>query len=159
MKATLKLENGKEVDLTDEQIKSLGQTLNVDLTPKDYIWKPSLGETYWFVDNDGEAMTSPYDNDTVDMSRFRLGNVFKTKKEAEKAVQWLKAFKVLRYDAGRFNSRVEHVVGYNSLTNELQEESSTFTRHLLPFNSVVEAENSIRRHSKEWRIILGVDDE
>ena len=57
---------------------------------------PQFGDDYWYVDSDTEVMdTALYDGE-YDQGRLSIGNVFKTKDEAEFQVEKLKVEAELR---------------------------------------------------------------
>ena len=57
---------------------------------------PQFGDDYWYVDSDTEVMdTASYDGE-YDQGRLSIGNVFKTKDEAEFQVEKLKVEAELR---------------------------------------------------------------
>lgn len=51
---------------------------------------------YWFMDYGGRIKAMNDSNDEEDVARKQIGNYFKTKEEAEKAVEKLKAWKRLK---------------------------------------------------------------
>lgn len=56
-------------------------------------WKPKEGEGYWYIEADLHVSAISYINRFVwDKNRFRLGNCFQTKKEAEAVARKLKGF-------------------------------------------------------------------
>lgn len=83
MKATLKLEDGREVELvlTDEQEKAIEQ--------KKYGRQRAMidGNYYYIDDSDGEVMKDIDCGYEVDNYRFSVGNYYLTKEEAEKALR------------------------------------------------------------------------
>lgn len=57
---------------------------------------PQFGDDYWYVDSDAEVMdTASYDGE-YDQGRLSIGNIFRTKEEAEFAVEKLKLEAELR---------------------------------------------------------------
>ena len=67
---------------------------------------------YWYIDIDGEIMSDNVEDDTVKVMR-EIGNYFKTKEEAEKAVEKLKAAKRLKDKGFRFNGWNGTQIGSN----------------------------------------------
>jgi hypothetical protein len=53
-------------------------------------WKPEEGEQYWIIAF-SEVVQSEWREDCADLSRWRMGNCFKTKEEAESAAEKVKA--------------------------------------------------------------------
>lgn len=62
-------------------------------------WKPEIDEEYYCLGSDGSVMNDEWVGLSIDSDRFDIGNCFKTKEEAEKAVEKLKAWKRLK-DSG-----------------------------------------------------------
>ncbi|MCY7730790.1 hypothetical protein MHY86_03520 [Aerococcus urinaeequi] len=57
---------------------------------------PQFGDDYWYIDSDTEVMdTASYDGE-YDQGRLSIGNIFKTKEQAEFAVEKLKVEAELR---------------------------------------------------------------
>lgn len=78
MKATLKLEDGKEIsiELTEEQIEAIKPK-------KEYGRKCILWEKYWFNNNNWTIIWSWNDDSAIDGCRFNMWNYYKTLEEAE----------------------------------------------------------------------------
>ena len=57
---------------------------------------PEYGGEYWYISDSGEVNSNYWYDDYDHKGRLKLGNVFKTKEEAEKAVEKLKALRRLR---------------------------------------------------------------
>ena len=57
---------------------------------------PQLGDEYWYIDNDGEVMEMEWRGIEYDQGRLSIGNVFKTKEQAEFAAEKLKVEAELR---------------------------------------------------------------
>lgn len=82
MKATIKLEDGREVELvlTDEQEKAI--------EPKKYgRQRAKYGKDYYFIDDYGGVNSICEGFEKTDNFRFSLGNYYLTKEEAEKALR------------------------------------------------------------------------
>ena len=61
-------------------------------------WTPSIGEKYYSVDGGRADECTNCFKETTDRA-IAVGQCFKTRKEAEDCIEWLKAFKTLRDDA------------------------------------------------------------
>jgi hypothetical protein len=59
-------------------------------------WKPEEGDTYWFVTLYGQAAHDIWDNELIDNKRYEIGDLFKTKEEAEFAIEKLKVIAELK---------------------------------------------------------------
>ena len=51
--------------------------------PKEVRWRAEMGCVYWFVDDDGETETDYDTRHVSDELRYRIGNYFRTREEAE----------------------------------------------------------------------------
>ena len=57
---------------------------------------PKIGDTYFFVDGDGDVMDSQWDSNLFDASRMNIGNVYRTVTEAEHEIDRRKVLTELR---------------------------------------------------------------
>lgn len=62
--------------------------------PKSKVWKPSLGDLYYYINSNGDIKFSYYNNRSID--KRCIGNYFKTDEEAQHMVEKLKVIKELR---------------------------------------------------------------
>ncbi|MDD4370962.1 MAG: hypothetical protein PHD56_07810 [Anaerostipes sp.] len=74
-------------NLTEDERKELMRLVEKSSEPKSKIWKPGKDEEYYFIDNFGTNDNSIWNDDSVDFRRYDIGNVFKTRKEAELAAR------------------------------------------------------------------------
>lgn len=47
-------------------------------------WKPSIYDGYYYVDENGHVCSDPWVNSALDIVLYKVGNCYKTKKDAEK---------------------------------------------------------------------------
>ncbi len=52
---------------------------------KETAWKPKTGDTYRYINSDGIILLSRWSNDDLDNARYKIGNCYRTDKEAEHA--------------------------------------------------------------------------
>lgn len=97
---TIKAELQKQFDEWVDQGKQLKE--QIDALPDDKPvpvgrWKPEIGEEYWLMDSTcGEEYSSIWEGCRVDRSRYAHANVYRTKEEAQKALdQQLATVRVL----------------------------------------------------------------
>lgn len=119
------------------------------------------GDLYWYVSSYSEARNATYSSMelycSTDDYRYSIGNYFKTKAEARKAVNWLKAVATLRDDTKGFkpdwedsNQNKWHVL-YNHVGKELDCNCArVFQAELLYFATREDAEKSIKAHERQW---------
>lgn len=129
-------------------------------------WRPHYREKYYAIDPYSESgmIDLVHAGDDVDRLNTAIGNCFKTVAEARKALEWLKAFKVLRGDTKGFKpdwhngDEDKYSVSYISLNIE---EGLVVTRGGdagIYFRSYADAKSSIERHCTEWLTYLGVEE-
>lgn len=66
--------------------KKLAELKAADAAQAEKAW-PQVGDTYFFVDGDGDVLDSQWDSDLRDASRMNIGNVFRTVAEAEHEIE------------------------------------------------------------------------
>lgn len=128
-------------------------------------WRAKEGGRYWCVGNDGGVYDDYDDKTDVDDGRYELGNYFKTEEEAQRAANWLKAFTVLRNDTKGFRpdwkntGQARWFVFYDRNSRRLRSDLNfTFQDGNLYFASEDEANDSIKKHEREWKIFYGVEE-
>ena len=94
-----------------------------------------------------------------------LGNYFKTKEEAEKHLEWLKARAILIQDTKGFKpdwydlSQIKYRVEYGYEHCEFGVWPNTIFKYCeIYFATKEDSENSIKKHEKEWKIYLGIEE-
>ena len=95
-----------------------------------------------------------------------IGNYFETEEEAKAHLKWLKARAALFEDTKGFKpdwknfSQLKYYVHYNHKTSVFWVGSVYyFNACEIYFRAEKDAEDSIKKHEKEWKIYLGVEDE
>lgn len=59
-------------------------------------WKPDDGERYFYINDCGEVRENHWINNAIDKMRFRIGNVFESRKKAKFQVEKLKVVAELK---------------------------------------------------------------
>lgn len=133
---------------------------------KDEPWEPKKGDTYWVVCENGDVNYVYAEGETGTKSRVAMGNCFQTEEQAKKAVEWLRAFKVLRGDTKGFKpdwkepDQDKFMVFYDNADKYLGIIKHWGTQaELIIFATEVDARESIEKHKKEWLTFLGVKDD
>lgn len=130
-------------------------------------WEPKVGDEYFYIRsyNGEDICTTIWDNDDFDQSVNEIGNVFRTEDEAKKALEWLKARKVLFDDAKGFRPNWKNIdepkynvdLVYNASSQPELEPWCMYYVKTTPgpyFATKEDAEASIKAHEKEWKIYL-----
>lgn len=138
-------------------------------------WEPKVGDKYWHINayNNGVGTTT-WCGDDIDRAVNENGNVFRTEEDAEKAVRWLKARKVLFDDAKGFkpNWKDEKERKWSVYWDWGWTEEDGYRFEGLDadydvlevygpgpyFATKEDAEASIKAHEKWWKIYLGVEE-
>lgn len=128
-------------------------------------WKPLMKQNYYYVGNSGYVHGATWTDDYFDSDRFKIGNGFQTKEEAERVVECLKALATVRGDAtSKFTKdRNNWYVYYDTDSDSLE---SSISRSMLDngifglpyFATSEDARRSIELHRHEWLTIFGIED-
>lgn len=66
-------------------------------------WRAKKNELYWFISSDVTVSFSREENHPVDETRYRIGNYYKTREEANEAIEKMKIYMQLKDLALRLN--------------------------------------------------------
>lgn len=148
------------IDELKERIERLEKE-NASLKGKT-SWRPMHADPYYVVD---AGKISDYMNFHQDLTddAIAAGNCFKTKTEAEGFLEWLKARKTLLDDTNGFKPDWEKGMDKFHVYYDAEDEKfySDVYRHTnngvgIWFETDDDAEKSIAKHEKEWRIYMGL---
>ena len=124
---------------------------------------PQYGKNYWYVDDDAEVTDSEWDGGDWDQVRMSVGNVFKTKEQAEFVVEKLKVEAELRkfsrpFKYGDWNFEII----WNNHENNIELDWSGYVvrQSVIYFESGEIAEKAIEAVGKERikKYIFGMED-
>lgn len=127
----------------------------------DWNWKPSNGDRYYYYVNTDSYI---WDGDEIDRENYAHGSVFKTKNQAQKHLEWLKALATIRRtsdfepDWGDEDQQ-KHGFYYNYLSGNFCTTSSWQTQCMpLPhYRTKEDAEAVIENYEPELRVLFGVE--
>lgn len=88
----LKIKQQNELDEIQGKIEQLESTKN----ERRKRWKPSKGEIYYYVGENGYVYDDHWRNYEVDNLRYSIGNVFQTEEEAEFEAERLRVIAKMR---------------------------------------------------------------
>lgn len=138
-------------------------------------WKPMTGDRYYFIDDSGYIKEAIWGDNFWDVDRYKLGNVFKTEKAAERYRDYIKAIATVRQDEGVLtpkqvnelirNEDLAYYVGYagNRSNGEvlcgctMSFEDCWMPVGVILFDSDAHADRSLKNHPDEWKIIVNYD--
>lgn len=114
----------------DENGQSQGWPYN-SLAELNEEWEdaPEEPKEYWYIDCYGEVLHAFYNGNEWDEQRKLIGNYFETKKEAEKVIEKLKAWKRLKDKGFRFKG----LDRFGNIRFEVDDEYKFLHLNLYPF--------------------------
>ena len=119
-----------------EELKREIEKLDIQLKELEYQekrckrWKGKQNEKYWYISSDSIVNHMMEMNDDQDDGSYEIGNYFRTKEEAEKAVEKIKIYTQLKDLALRLNK------GEMIRWNDLKQSKYSITRDV-EFNELV----------------------
>lgn len=123
---------------------------------------PQDGDEYWYIDDEGGVWSTVYDNHYIDRYRQSIGNIFRTKEEAEFAVEKLKVEAELRKFSRPFKrDSLNVVMCFDTETDELYSETKRFmTQGAFYFEGLVQIQEAIKTIGEDRikKYIFGVED-
>lgn len=121
-------------------------------------WTPDRNEYYVTVDG-GRVDEYTNFNQSITDAAIAAGQCFKTKKEAEDYIEWLKAFKTLKDDTNGYEFEEDlhnYYVDYSEDDGLGTDYDMEYRSRLIYFESEEDAKKSIEKHEKEWKTFFGV---
>lgn len=135
--------------------------------PTDSIhWKPQRGDKIWYLDENGNTNFTYFDeDDSYHLSRFELGNTYRTSQECEKASERrLAEFRLRRMSTFKpdfENRNGGWAVGYNHRLKMLicsNIPSADFCEPVR-YATAEDARRSIEENERDWKIYFGIKEE
>ena len=124
-----------------------------EIPEKHERWRGKLGETYWFLSDNGSLYFKTEDGSKIDNYRYRVGNYFKTIEEARTYKKYLLARQILLDDA----EGGEFVPGSSNNWLCLEAWSTFSTWYYYPgaiyFKSEEALLKSLKEHEEQWEIV------
>ena len=134
--------------------------------PTDSIhWKPVMGEEYWLVYADGDIGRGVCTGGYWDDARYKMGSVYRTEKEAEKArdrrLAEVRLRRTSNFKPDFENDNGGWVVYYNPRENrfEVQEVYRLEYGEIVRYETEEEAKKSIKENRGDWLIHFGIEEE
>lgn len=160
MKLTL---GNQEIEITEDQRKKIAEALNLK-TPDDVDKWPKNGNAYWYLDATGDIMMDNWADHHFDMSKYEIGNVFRTKDEARAHLSYLKALTRVK-GSSSFNPNWEdtivrkYYVVYDDDENRLRYDYTQSWNYIgvpVYYASPSSVEQAIKDHKEDFLILAGV---
>ena len=135
--------------------------------PTDSIhWKPKHGAEYFWIDECGSILPGTFYRDSLyDQQRLTFGNVYRTEKEAEKArdrrLAKVRLQRTSTFKPDFENDRGGYVVFYNPKEEKLETHNVYCYDYgeIVRYETVEEAEKSIKENERDWKIYFGIKEE
>ena len=135
--------------------------------PTDSIhWKPKHGDEYFWIDECGSILPGTFYRDSLyDQQRLTFGNVYRTEKEAEKArdrrLAKVRLQRTSTFKPDFENDRGGYVVFYNPKEEKLETHNVYCYDYgeIVRYETVEEAEKSIKENERDWKIYFGIKEE
>ena len=134
--------------------------------PVDSIhWKPKMGEEYFYINEYGDVEWEIWNDDNVDNRLMAMGFVCPTEEACRKAKERRLAEVRLRrtstFKPDFKNDRGGYVVFYNPKEDKLETHNVYCYDYgeIVRYETVEEAEKSIKENERDWRIYFGIKEE
>ena len=104
--------------------KELDELDKVEIEPESRRWRPERCQTYYYISSNGDIIDDIWAESPYDLLRFAIGNVFKTREEAEFEVETLEVIAELKEFAepeGREwdSDTCHHYIVYNAFDKKI----------------------------------------
>lgn len=76
-------------------------------TGENKVWKPEIGEEYYYIDVEGECIQDFWDDSVFNDNLYAIGNCYRTREEAEFVIEKLKVITELKRFAQRHNENID----------------------------------------------------
>ena len=106
MAETLTLNVNME-NLNEEERKQLLAIVKKSTEEKPKVWKPKNNEKYYFIYSQGKLSNTIWNDSSMDASLYAIGNCFRTKKEAEFAIEKQKVITELKRFSQEHNEKID----------------------------------------------------
>lgn len=127
-------------NLSTDERNTLLKLIEKANKPKNKAWKPEIGERYCYIRCDTWDMINRYNcnDDSFDKNCYKIGNCFRTKEEAEFALEKQKVITELKRFAlenneyeldWNDNEKSKYFIVYNHLRNEIRIESLCYMKY------------------------------
>jgi hypothetical protein len=129
-------------------------------------WEPKSGEAFWYIDADSDIYYDIYNEARLyHYKRFEYGNTYRTLGEAKDARNRRLAEVRLRrtstFKPDFKNDRGGYVVFYNPEEDKLETHNVYCYDYgeIVRYETVEEAEKSIKENERDWKIYFGIKEE
>ena len=94
-------------NLTESERNQLLALVKKSTEEKPKVWKPKDEEEYYYIDDSGDVSCTYCNCCIVDDDRYAIGNCYRTREEAEFALEKLKVIAELKRFAQKHNEKID----------------------------------------------------
>ena len=156
--------NELKIPLSEETAKELQERFS----KPEGLFKPAMGELFFYRNADGDNYNEFWENNDAEENRLAIGNVFRTKEEAEqkdkrdRAIQTVKTYIAEHFDIFTPNwenaNQKKYIIYWDS-SSARYTPTSHWVKFYSPFGYLATRENTeqlIKDCDKELKLILEV---
>jgi len=138
-----------EIDNFDEWFEEI---------PEPKRWRGKLGETYWFLSDNGSIYCKADADTYIDYYRYLVGNYFKTKEEVKVYKKYFIARQVLLDDA-EGGKCIEYGKNWHAYYDTITKtyhpvhSISYFYPGIIYFRTEEALEKSLKEHEEQWKTV------
>ena len=112
--------------------------------PPHPMWKPEKDATYWYISEYGTILKFVWYGDEDDEYKFKFGNLYKTKEEADYVAERLRVLAEMREWAGEWNDSYAIIYNYYMDMLLTPDKRSLYPAGEIRFATVDDAQNCIK---------------
>lgn len=139
----------KRIEDIEKELTELKESIKEE---DDKPWKPRYREKYYFITSDGSIFNTDWD-DCMDKKTYAIGNVFKTREEAEFAIEKLKVIHELKQfvePSKKWKCGAKWSIGFDFVTQTLRPILNGNVKYgEIYFSTIENAERAIKAVSEE----------
>lgn len=102
----------KRIEDIEKELAELKESIKEEDENNQFCWIPKFREEYYWITNYGESLSDIWTNSSYNEERLVIGNVFKTKEEANFEVERLKVIHELRQYAEPRDIKLDGIKEY-----------------------------------------------
>lgn len=135
---------------------------------------PQIGDVFWSISSDAISCEHDWHNYAENRRKKAIGNVFKTRKAADRFIDYLKAITVVRQDEGvidlqgvsemykagdKYDDFCVYTIAYDLYLRKLviTDSDEYISANAIWFEDKEHADDSLNKHQDEWLTIANYD--
>nr|DAS27824.1 MAG TPA: hypothetical protein [Caudoviricetes sp.] len=128
-------------------------------------WKPKIAEKYFYINEYGDVEWEVWNDDDVDNRLMAMGLVYRTEEECEEArdrrLAEVRLSQTSDFEPDFENGNGGYVIFYNPEEKKLETHNVYCYDYgeIVRYETVEEAEKSIKENERDWKIYFGIKEE